>query len=197
MDKFAHLRDPSRDPQALLARTLSAWGARKDLWVFGYASLIWNPGFDYTERRVARVYGHHRALKMWSRINRGTPQTPGLVFALLAGGSCQGVVFRVPRAQGKSVLHRLWEREMPTGVYNPHWLQCHTPRGVVQGLGFVLPHGSTNYTGTLSAQQYRHIFSKASGRYGSTLDYAHQTDQSLRALGIHDRALQQLLVHAH
>jgi glutathione-specific gamma-glutamylcyclotransferase len=193
MDEFAHLRDPHRDPEMMLARTLAQWGGRKDLWVFGYASLIWNPGFEFAEARMARVYGHHRALKMWSRINRGTPQVPGLVFTLLWGGSCQGVAFRVARAQGEAVLRTLWAREMPTGVYDPLWLQCHTARGKVQALAFVLPRNSPSHTGTLSAQQYAQIFAQAQGRYGSTLDYALQTYASLSALGIEDRSLRAML----
>jgi glutathione-specific gamma-glutamylcyclotransferase len=193
MNDFAHLRDPNRDPDAMLRRTLAHWGGRKDLWVFGYASLIWNPGFEFAEARMARVYGHHRALKMWSRINRGTPEAPGLVFTLLAGGSCQGMVFRIARAQGEAALRTLWAREMPTGVYNPHWLQCHTVRDKVQALAFILPRDSPSHTGELSSRQYAQIFAQASGRYGSTLDYALQTYTSLSALGIEDRRLRAIL----
>jgi glutathione-specific gamma-glutamylcyclotransferase len=196
MNDFAALRDPDRDPDDMLQRTLAQWGGRKDLWVFGYASLIWNPGFEFAEARMARVYGHHRALKMWSRINRGTPEVPGLVFALLAGGSCQGMAFRVPRAQGEAVLRILWAREMPTGVYNPHWLECHTGRSTLKALGFVLPRNSPNYTGVLTPQQYRQIFAQAHGRYGSTLDYALQTYASLSALGIADHRLRAILAHS-
>ncbi len=180
----------------MLDRTLSEWGGRRELWLFGYASLIWRPDFEVEERRPARVQGWHRALKMWSRVNRGTPDTPGLVFALLSGGSCRGVVLRVPAREGEAVLHRLWEREMPTGVYDPRWLHCDTPHGAVQALAFTLSRRSPNYTGVLSPQQYRHIFAHARGRYGSTHDYARQTDESLKAHGIHDRALEQLLAHA-
>ncbi len=69
----------------LLRRTTAEWRAHGgDLWVFGYASLIWRPEFDFLERRPARVHGWHRALRMWSRVNRGTPECPGLVFCLLA-----------------------------------------------------------------------------------------------------------------
>ncbi len=193
MDAYAHLREAHREPYAMLKNALAQWGGRRDLWLFGYASLIWNPGFVFTEQRMARVYGHHRALKMWSRINRGTPQEPGLVFALLAGGSCQGLVFRIPRAQGHDVMCRLWEREMPTGVYDPLWLTCHTTTGTVKALAFVLPRGSPNYTGDLSAQQYQHIFAKATGRYGSTLDYACKTLHSLQSLGITDHSLARIL----
>lgn len=189
------LPPPVRDPAPLLARTLAEWGGHSDLWVFGYASLIWRPDFDVRERRIAHVQGWHRALKMWSRVNRGTPDNPGLVFALLSGGSCRGVVLRVDRHDGEAVLHRLWEREMPTGVYDPRWLRCKTPQGPVAALAFTLSRHSPNYTGQLSAQQYRHIFAHAHGRYGSTHDYAHQTFESLRSHGIHDRGLEQLLRH--
>lgn len=73
----------------MLERALDEWGGQQDLWIFGYGSLIWKPDFDYAERRPAKVHGWHRALKMWSRINRGTPECPGLVFGMLSGGSCR------------------------------------------------------------------------------------------------------------
>ena len=79
---------PLRDPAPMLARTMAEWGGQQDLWVFGYGSLIWRPEFPFVERHPARVHGWHRALKMWSRVNRGTPECPGLVLALLPGGSC-------------------------------------------------------------------------------------------------------------
>ncbi|MEK9802941.1 MAG: gamma-glutamylcyclotransferase [Curvibacter sp.] len=180
----------------MLSHTLQQWGGHDDLWIFGYASLIWRPDFDYEERRTAHVRGWHRALRMWSRINRGTPEQPGLVFALLTGGSCHGMVFRVRQAQVHDVLHTLWAREMPTGVYDPRWLRCETAHGPVSALAFTLSRRSPNYTGSLSPDQYRHIFTHAHGRYGSTHDYARQTYDSLRAHGIRDRALEALLAHA-
>lgn len=185
-----------RDPLPLLQRTVHEWGGRGDLWVFAYASLLWRPDFDVAEQRLARVFGRHRALKMWSRINRGTPETPGLVFALLSGGSCQGAVLRVPRADGEQVLHQLWEREMKTGVYDPRWLRCCTPAGPVQALAFTLSRNSPNFTGELSPHRYRDIFAHARGRYGTTLDYANTTLHCLRQHGIHDPALHRLLAHA-
>jgi cation transport protein ChaC len=187
---------PIRDPLPLLERAKSDWGGRGDLWVFAYASLIWRPDFEVAEQRLARVLGWHRALKMWSRVNRGTPAVPGLVFALLSGGSCHGAVLRVPQQAGESVLHQLWDREMVTGVYDPKWLHCATEHGPVRALTFTLSRSSPNFTGNLSAQQYRDIFAGASGRYGTTLDYANRTLHCLHTHGIHDPALQRLLVHA-
>ena len=165
-------------------------------WVFGYGSLIWRPEFDHIEHRTARVHGWHRALKMWSRINRGTPECPGLVFALLSGGSCQGVVFRVPRADGHAVLERLWAREMMSGVYDPRWLPCHTPSGQVQALAFTLSRKSPNHTGELPDQEYCRIFEQACGKFGTTRDYAQATYDELRRHGIHDRALAKLIALA-
>jgi glutathione-specific gamma-glutamylcyclotransferase len=184
---------PHRDPAELLDRVLQEWGGREDLWVFGYGSLIWRPDFEYAERRPAKVHGWHRALKMWSRINRGTPQQPGLVFGMLSGGCCQGVVFRVPREDGRVVLERLWSREMSLAVYDPRWLACRTPHGPVQALAFTLSRKSPSHTGVLTEAQYRHIFAQSCGIYGTTFDYAHRTHEELRRHNIHDKALERLL----
>ena len=180
-----------------MARTLDELRAQhpagQDLWVFGYASLIWRPEFDATEAHLSRVHGWHRALKMWSRVNRGSPQCPGLVFALLRGGSCQGVAYRVAAHEAHEVLARLWEREMPMTVYEPRWLPCPTPHGTVRALAFTLSRQHPSYTGTLSEAHYRQIFAQAVGRFGSTLDYARETARALRRHGIEDRALGALL----
>ena len=184
---------PLRDPQPMLERVIDEWGGQRDLWLFGYGSLIWKPDFPVAERRPARVHGWHRALKMWSRVNRGTVANPGLVFALLSGGSCQGVVYRIAAADALETLGRLWLREMPTGVYDPRWLACATPEGPVRALAFTLSRRSPNFTGELDAAQVRAIFASASGRYGSTLDYARLTLEELRRHGIRDAALARLL----
>ncbi len=190
---MTNLPAPLRDPAPMLERALQEWGGHKDLWVFGYGSLIWRPDFDFAERRAARVHGWHRALKMWSRINRGTPECPGLVFGMLSGGSCRGMVFRVDKAHARQVLINLWQREMMTAVYDPRWLTCHTPQGGVQALAFTLSRKSPNHTGELPDQEYCRIFEQACGRFGTTRDYAQATFDELRRLGIHDRSLARLL----
>lgn len=197
-DRPANLAEPAAPvfKADLLERFRAQCAAGQDLWVFGYASLLWRPEFEAQEQHISRVWGWHRALKMWSRLNRGCPECPGLVFALLPGGSCQGVAYRVAKEQADEVLLRLWAREMPMDVYSPVWLPCHTPQGAVKALSFTLPRSSPNFTGQLPAQTYRHIFQQACGRFGTTLDYAQQTYESLRAHGIEDRALAALLRHA-
>jgi len=179
-----------------LLQVRAQWGGRSDLWVFGYASLIWRPEFDAAERRAARVHGFHRALKMQSRVNRGTPERPGLVFALLSGGSCRGVVFRIHRKRVDEELPRLWAREMPNAVYDARWLPCRTKQGVVLALGFTLSRGSPNFTGALDDARMLDILQSASGRYGSTLEYLLETAEGLEALGIRDAEVERLVALA-
>ena len=185
-----------RDPEPMLAQALRVWGGREDLWVFGYASLIWRPEFDAAEQRPATVHGWHRALRMRSRVNRGTPECPGLVFALVPGGSCRGMAYRVERKRGAQELARLWSREMPTGVYDPKWLACRTPHGPVNALAFTLSRASPAHTGTLPDPQMLEILRCASGRFGSTLDYLLETSRSLRHCGIRDRDIERLVALA-
>ena len=185
-----------RDPQKMLAQTLEGWNPREDLWVFGYGSLIWRPEIEFVERRLAAVHGYHRALRMWSRINRGSPLCPGLVFALMSGGACKGVVYRVPRERARAEFDVLWHREMPTGVYDAKWLPCKTGEGTVRALAFTLSRNSPNYTGELADSQMLTILGDACGRYGTTLDYVQRTHQGLREQGISDRKIAEVLAFA-
>ncbi len=185
-----------RDPQHLLHHVRAQWGGRGDLWVFGYASLIWRPEFEPDEQRPAFVHGYHRALRMVSRINRGTPERPGLVFALLSGGACRGLVYRVDARRAHDELERLWAREMPTGVYDPRWLDCRTPHGPVRALAFTLSRRSPNYTGRLGDEALVAILRDARGRYGTTLDYLVRTAHALRHHGIADREIERLVALA-
>ncbi len=169
------------------------WAGSRERWVFGYASLIWRPEFDAAEHRPALVRGWHRALRMRSRVNRGTPQQPGLVFALLPGGACRGVVYRLRPEQADSEIERLWAREMPTGVYDPRLLPCRTPQGMVTALAFTLSRRSESCLARLADEQMLHILRHARGRYGSTLDYLARTAHALREQGLRDREIERLM----
>ena len=187
---------PLRDPQALLARARLEWGGQSDLWVFGYASLLWRTEFDFSEHRPAQVHGWHRALRMASRINRGTPERPGLVFALLPGGSCRGAVYRIPRERGADELERLWQREMPTGVYDARWLACRTAQGNVQAMAFTLSRRSPQHLGRLPDAQLVDILRHARGRYGTTLEYLLETARALKERGVRDREIERMVALA-
>lgn len=169
----------------------------RNFWIFAYGSLIWQPGFEVAESRLATLKGWHRGLKMWSRINRGTPEKPGLVFALLPGGEVKGLVMR-PSCCDDRFWQALWLREMPSCVYQPRWLNCTTNQGTVHALAFTLSKKSPNFTGHLPPDQLRSILNdRQGGRYGHTFDYAMKTHQSLLKLGIHDRQLASMLELVH
>lgn len=197
MDDASSTLPPAlRDPAAMLARTQGEWGGRADLWVFGYGSLIWRPEFAFEEHRPAVVHGWHRALRMRSRVNRGTPEQPGLVFALVPGGSCRGVAYRIARERAAAELERLWLREMPTGVYDPRWLRCRTPAGATPALAFTLSRRSPNYVAELGDDELLQVLRAARGRYGTTLQYLVETAASLHRHGVRDREVERVLALA-
>lgn len=190
---------PVRDPAPLLEQVLAQWGGRRDLWVFAYASLIWRPEFEAAEERDALVHGWHRALRMRSRLNRGTPERPGLVFALLAGGACRGLAYRLPRHRVRDELQRLWEREMPNGVYDPRFVPARTAQGTVAALAFTLSRRSDACLPRLDDATVVDILRHSRGRYGTTLEYLLETAQALAERGIHDSEIDRLarLARAH
>lgn len=140
-----------------------------------------------------KVHGYHRGLYLWSRVNRGTPERPGLVLALDRGGSCSGIAFRLSGPTAQPHLETLWKREMPMGSYRPAWLPCTLESGErVNALAFVMRRDVPTYTGKLSDTVVKEVFSCAAGRYGTTLDYVSRTVDALRASGIPDRALERV-----
>jgi glutathione-specific gamma-glutamylcyclotransferase len=187
---FRYLSDEER--QASLQHTLRHWCGEKDLWVYAYGSLIWNPEFDFQEKRLSRLRGHHRSLCLWSRVNRGTPECPGLVFGLDRGGSCRGMSFRIKAQEVQNTFEALWRREMATGAYHPRWLRCDTTTGPVTALAFVMDRSSSGYVKALSEGDMVEIVWQASGRYGPCMDYVVQTHDALVAAGIEDRRLARL-----
>ena len=153
------------------------WRKGEDVWVYGYGSLIWRPDFAFEERRLATLHGHHRALCLWSRVNRGTPECPGLVFGLDRGGSCRGVAYRLAGDQVPDYFPALWDREMSTGAYLPRWINCSTEAGQVRALVFVMNRDNPAYIRALPEPELLAIVRRASGRYGPCTEYVVQTAQ--------------------
>ncbi len=174
---------------ASLSRVLAHWDGRSDLWVFAYGSLIWKPEVRYAEARNAKIFGFHRSLCLWSTVNRGTPQCPGLVLALDAGGSCQGVALRVRGDDVGSEFAALWRREMMRGSYRPMWLKTHTPSGAVHALAFVMNRHMPTYAGRLSDAHVVDVLTRAHGRCGSSAEYVCNTAAALEARGLDDERL--------
>jgi cation transport protein ChaC len=164
-----------------------------DLWVFGYGSLMWKPGFIHVEVRAARICGYHRALCVRSWVYRGTPEVPGLVVGLDRGGSCIGRAFRVPAANKHAVADYLYERELATNVYLPKLVpaQLHDGRRV-STLTFIVDRRHAQYAGGLSAGEAAAIIRGAHGRHGPNIEYISRTVEHLDALGIADSLLHEV-----
>ncbi|CAG9175189.1 Glutathione-specific gamma-glutamylcyclotransferase [Cupriavidus laharis] len=169
-----------------------------DVWVFGYGSLIWNPMVVHTERQRATVHGYHRGFYLYSRINRGTWDNPGLVLGLDRGGCCHGMVFRIPSHMVEQEFRLLWRREMLTGAYHPRWLRIRT--GTADGYGgpeqralaFVMNREHEGYAGRLPDASVVERLRHAVGLYGPAREYLQQTLLGLATNGVDDPYLGRL-----
>ncbi|MEQ8965750.1 MAG: gamma-glutamylcyclotransferase [Azospirillaceae bacterium] len=164
-----------------------------DMWVFGYGSLMWNPEFDYLDCVPALLFGWHRTFCVYSHRYRGTPERPGLVLGLDAGGSCRGMAYRVAAENVDSTLDYLWEREMVTGVYRPSMLSLRLGAGRdggrIRAVGFVVDRHHPQYAGGLDMEAATDIICTGHGLRGPNADYLFNTVDHLDVLGIADTPL--------
>jgi cation transport protein ChaC len=182
-------------PTELLATLRSALAPRETgtpFWIFGYGSLMWNPEFAWDARHVASIRGYHRAFRIWSRINRGTPENPGLVLTLECGGSCRGLVYRIPPDRVQEEMSRIWKREMTYGSYRPKWLNCIVGNESIRALAFTVNRHCTGYTGDIPLEVAVEAIASAKGRYGAAHEYLFRTIETLRQHGIRDSRVEQL-----
>jgi glutathione-specific gamma-glutamylcyclotransferase len=167
-------------------------GGDHPIWIFGYGSLMWNPEFDWDARHVATLHGYHRAFCLWSRINRGTPEQPGLVLTLERGGSCRGLVYRLRPKTAREQLSNLWRREMSMGSYCPRWIEVRSGPDRFESLAFVVNRHCTGYAGKLPLDTMVEAIATARGKYGPCCDYLFHTEAALAEHGIRDEHVAQL-----
>jgi glutathione-specific gamma-glutamylcyclotransferase len=164
-----------------------------DLWVFGYGSLMWRPGFSFIERRVATVHGYHRALCVYSHVHRGTPEKPGLVLGLDRGGSCKGIAFKVPAAEATATIAYLRGREQVTLVYRELRLRTRLDDGRdVTALSYAVDRNHGQYAGRLDRQELERLVLQGQGLSGANPAYVRNTQAHLAELGISDPTLEWL-----
>ena len=176
-----------------------------DLWVFGYGSLMWRPGFEFLERRPGRCMGAHRALCVYSFVHRGTPEKPGLVLGLDQGGNCRGILYRVAAKKRAETITYLREREQVTLVYREAWRSVwflDDPAERVQALCYMVDRGHEQYAGRLTLDRQLHFVRQGHGRSGNNRDYVVETVAEIERQGYRDRDLHLLAerlkgVHEH
>jgi len=176
-----------------LRAALEPWKLGTPFWIFAYGSLMWNPNFTYDARHVATIRGYHRSFRLWSRINRGTPERPGLVLTLECGGSCRGLVYRIAADRVQEEMQRIWKREMTFGSYNPKWLNCIVGDETIKALCFLVNRACSGYAGQIPQDVVVEAMAHAAGRYGPAYDYLFKTMETLHAHGIRDTRVEQLV----
>jgi len=165
-----------------------------EFWVFGYGSLMWNPGFDYEEQVQAQLFGYRRSLCVRSWVHRGTQEHPGLVLGLDRGGSCRGMAFRVRAEAQDAVLAYLRERELVTHVYLERMLPLSLADGRrVRAVAYVIDRRHIQYAGALEIAEAAAIVHAAKGQSGPNDAYVFNTVTHLQAMGIRDQWLEQVV----
>ncbi|MFT6451418.1 MAG: cation transport protein ChaC [Halocynthiibacter sp.] len=165
------------------------------LWVFGYGSLMWNPGFEYAAREVARLSDYARSFCMWSIHHRGTVDDPGLVLALDQenGAACDGYAFALHVDQQDDVLAYLRERELISSAYLERRLAIDLRSGArVEAITYVIDPVHEQYCGGLELERQAQIIAGATGGRGPNKEYLWNTEKHLREMGLEDKDLRWL-----
>ena len=167
----------------------------QELWVFGYGSLMWRPGFAFESCHPARVAGVHRSLCVYSHVHRGTPERPGLVLGLDRGGACRGLAFRVAGERRAETVAYLREREQVTMVYREEFRRVRLldAGDEVEALTFVVDRSHPQYAGRLAAEEQARYVLQGAGRSGACRDYVAATLAHLEEAGVRDRPLRHLM----
>jgi cation transport protein ChaC len=163
-----------------------------ELWVFGYGSLMWQPGFDFIEKTPASLIGAHRSLCIYSVHHRGTQEHPGLVLGLDEGGACRGVAFRIEASSSEATLNYLRAREQVTDVYVETMKSISLLDGSARKLEavcYMVDRAHPQYAGRLSLETQVELVRSAAGLSGSNVDYVLNTVRHLEAAGIDDAEL--------
>ncbi|MSP82073.1 MAG: gamma-glutamylcyclotransferase [Alphaproteobacteria bacterium] len=174
-------------------------GEDGDLWVFGYGSLMWRPGFAHEEAVPALLRGYHRSFCVYSYHYRGTPDRPGLVLGLEPGGACRGVAFRVAANTADDVLAYLDAREIPHEVYRRRLVtvELHRPGESarrVKAHAYIVRRDRAHYAGRLPVERSVELFLQGEGLSGRAHDYLENTVTHLEAMGFRDPRLHDLLL---
>lgn len=169
---------------------------RRPLWIFGYGSLMWRPGFEFEEAVPARVEGWQRGFFIYSTHHRGTHARPGLVLALDRGGTCTGMAFRVAPGKSAHTLAYLRAREQINGVYREQPVRTRLEDGSgrhVEAITYVAERRHPSYAGRLSLSSQARLIRAASGISGPNLHYLINTVRHLEALGCRQQDLNRLV----
>ncbi len=164
-------------------------------WVFGYGSLLWNPGFTPASTCRAVLSDFHRSFCMLSIHHRGTVEEPGLVLALDAkqGAQCTGVAFEIAPDEEAQVMKMLRERELISSAYvEQHVTLTHDDGTQFTAIAYVIDPKHDQYCHFDLETQAQMIARSVGGR-GPNPEYLYNTADHLVQMGISDNEMQWLV----
>ncbi len=160
----------------------------RDLWIFGYGSLVWRPAFAHTERWPGFVRGYRRRFWQGSTDHRGLPEAPGRVVTLMPAGQderCWGTVYRVETGHEERVLVQLDHREQ--GGYERHEVEVVLGVGrSVRALVYMATPSNPNWLGEAPLEQIAEQVLRSHGPSGSNVEYVLRLAEALVEMGAHD-----------
>ncbi len=165
------------------------------MWVFGYGSLLWNPGFPVAHSERATLLGYARSFCMSSIHHRGTEDKPGLVLALdeQVEAHCKGLALAVEEGHEDRTLHELRERELISSAYVERMLDVHLETGsVVNAVTYVIDAHHVQYCGGMPLEDQARIIAQAVGGRGPNTEYLYNTVEHLAEIGLSDPDLEWL-----
>lgn len=165
------------------------------MWVFGYGSLLWDPGFRPVETVPARLDGWRRSFCMLSIHHRGTEDDPGLVLALDAdaAGRCDGLALRAAPDEAAEVLAMLRARELISSAYLERELPVRLADGRTEtAVVYVIDPAHRQYC-RHDAETQAQMIARATGGRGPNREYLFNTAAHLADLGLPDPDLDALV----
>jgi cation transport regulator ChaC len=161
----------------------------RELWIFGYGSLVWRPAFAYRERCPAFIRGWSRRFWQGSTDHRGVPGAPGRVATLVpdARARCWGMAYWVEPDVADDVLEALDRREQ--GGYARHEVSLHLSSRdtrIAVGLVYVAGDRNPNYLGPAPLDSIAEQVLGAHGPSGPNVEYVLNLAEALRGLGAED-----------
>lgn len=157
-----------------------------DLWVFGFGSLMWDPSIDFIEVRRAHGRGYQRSFCLWDEGGRGSVANPALMLAIVEGGGCDGLAFRIAADAIEDETFILFRRELIASAYRPVWLGLSTDHGPVTALSFAANIGHERIRPDLPMDQQARMIATAQGFLGTSFDYLNDVHRHLALLGVED-----------
>ena len=167
----------------------------RDLWLFGYGSLIWKADFDYAERAPASLQGWQRRFWQGSHDHRGTPEAPGRVVTLIKepGATCVGIAYRIHASQAERVLQHLDFREKNGYERFEAPISFLDSTGTVQALVYIATPDNFAHLGKATDAETAQQIHNSVGPSGTNREYLFKLHEALERLNTSDAHVQDLV----